>query len=47
MTPSFFWFAKMLLAQLVPALVEQVHRVDLVHPLLASGGAARACAPGT
>ena len=26
MTPSLFWFSKMLLAQLVPAVVEQVHR---------------------
>ena len=32
-TPSFFWLAKIVLAQLVPALVEQVHVADLLDPL--------------
>ena len=32
-TPSFFWLAKICLAQLVPALVEQVHVADLLDPL--------------
>ena len=33
MTPSRFWFAKIVLAQLVPALVEQLHVADLLNPL--------------